>query len=63
LTPYSIFQKLDLDQLQPIPFSLQLADDSVKCPLGILGDVPIKVGDFCVLDDIIVLDIVEDAYA
>ena len=35
----------------------------MKCPLGILGNVPVKVGDFNVLDNFIVLDMVVDAYA
>jgi len=47
LMPYSIFKRLDLGQLQPTPISLQLVGSSMKCPLGILEDVPIKVGDFC----------------
>ena len=33
-------------------------DGSKKCPLGILGNVPVKVCDFHVLDDFIVLDII-----
>jgi len=54
--PYSIFQKLSLGELQPTPISLQFADGSMKCPLGILENVPIKVGDFHVLNDFIILD-------
>jgi len=34
----------------------------MKYALGILEDVPIKVGDFCVLNDFFVLDTTEDAY-
>ena len=34
-----------------------------KFPSGILQNVPIKVGDFYVLDDISVSDMVIDAYA
>jgi len=34
----------------------------VKHPLGILEDVPTKVGDFCVLNDFILLDMAKDAY-
>ena len=29
---------------------------------GIFGDVPIKVGDICVLSDFIILDMAEDAF-
>ena len=33
---------------------------SVKCPLGILEDVPIKVGDFYVLVDFMILNMAKD---
>ena len=35
----------------------------MKCPLGILENVPMKVGNFYVLDEFIVLDMVIDMYA
>ena len=35
----------------------------MKCPLGIIENVPIKVGDFYALDDFIILDMAIDAYA
>jgi len=35
----------------------------MKYPLGILENVPMKTGDFYVLDDFIALDIVVDTYA
>ena len=34
----------------------------MKYLLDILGDVPITVGDFCVLNDFIVLDMAKDVY-
>jgi len=34
----------------------------MKCPLGILENVAIKIGDFYVLDNFIVLDMAVDAY-
>jgi len=37
LVPYLIFKKLGLSELQPTPISLQFANDSMKCPLGIRG--------------------------
>ena len=40
---YFIFQKLGLGKLQPIPISLQFEDGSMKCPSGILENVPINV--------------------
>ncbi|XP_019056469.1 PREDICTED: uncharacterized protein LOC109116109 [Tarenaya hassleriana] len=40
--------------------TLQLADRSVKYPIGILEDVPLKVGNFYILVDFVVLDMDED---
>ena len=36
-------------------------DQSIKYPLGVLKDVPIKVGDFYVPIDFVILDMVEDS--
>jgi len=48
LIPYLIFKRLGLGEFRPTSISLQLADRSIIYPLGILEDVPIKVGDFYV---------------
>jgi len=61
LMPYSIFKKLDLGELRPSNISLQLACHPIKYPLGTLEDVHIKVGDFYVPIDFVILDITEDA--
>jgi len=61
LMPYSIFKRLGLGKLSPTCISLQLADRSIKYPMGILEDVIIKVGDFYVPIDLVVLDMVEDS--
>ncbi|XP_074265950.1 uncharacterized protein LOC141588405 [Silene latifolia] len=58
--PYSIFSKLKLGHLKMINITLQMADRSVRRPLGILEDVPVKVGKFFIPVDFIVLDIAED---
>ena len=58
--PYTIFKRLGLGELTPTSISLQLADRSIKYPSGILEDVPIKVGDFYVAIDFVVLDMAED---
>ncbi|XP_057994968.1 uncharacterized protein LOC131175272 [Hevea brasiliensis] len=55
LTPLSICKKLDVRELKPITISLQLADRSVKYPMGILENIPIKVGKFFILVDFVVL--------
>jgi len=59
LMPYYIFKRLGLGELSPTCISLQLADRSIKYPMGILEDVPIKVGDFYVPIDLVVLDMAE----
>nr|ABD63187.1 hypothetical protein 20.t00039 [Asparagus officinalis] len=43
LMPLSICNKLQIGDLKPTTISLQLADRSVKRPVGILEDVPIQV--------------------
>ncbi|XP_074283283.1 uncharacterized protein LOC141607834 [Silene latifolia] len=58
--PYSIFSKLKLGHLKMTNITLQMADRSVRRPLGILEDVPVKVGKFFIPVDFIVLDIAED---
>jgi len=54
--PYSIFKRLDLGELRPLNISLPLVDRSIKYPLGILEDIPIKVGDFHVPINFVILD-------
>ncbi|KAK9756546.1 hypothetical protein RND81_01G105400 [Saponaria officinalis] len=43
---YSVCQKTGLGGLKCTDMTLQMADRSVKRPLGVLEDVPVK-GDFC----------------
>ena len=59
LVPFSLYKKLDLGEMRPTTISLELADRSIKYPVGTLEDVPMKVGAFYVLDDFIVLDIAD----
>ena len=40
--------------------SLQLADRSVKYPIGILEDIPVKIGQLYIPTDFVVMDIKED---
>jgi len=61
LMSYSIFKRLGLGELSPTRISLQLANRSIKYPFGILEDVPIKVGDFYVPIDLVVLDMAKDS--
>ena len=58
--PYSIYKKLNLDELKPTNMSLSLADKFVIYPLGILENVPTKVGKFVIPSDFVVLEMEED---
>ena len=58
--PLSLCEKLELGEMRPTTISLQLADRSVKYHVGVLEDVPIKVGDLYVLVDFVILEMEED---
>ncbi|KAJ8773241.1 hypothetical protein K2173_028418 [Erythroxylum novogranatense] len=60
LLPLSICQKLDIGELKPTTISLQLADRSIKFPIGILENVPLKVGILFIPVDFVVLEMKED---
>ncbi|XP_010248183.1 PREDICTED: uncharacterized protein LOC104591089, partial [Nelumbo nucifera] len=60
LMPYSIFKRLGLHELTSTTITLQLADRSIKYPRGIVEDVLVKVGNFIIPTDFIVLDMEED---
>ncbi|XP_021728310.1 uncharacterized protein LOC110695381 [Chenopodium quinoa] len=60
LMPLSLCKRLSLGELKPTYISLQLADRSVKMPLGKLEDVPHRVGKLYIPVDFIVLDMDED---
>ncbi|XP_021718792.1 uncharacterized protein LOC110686475 [Chenopodium quinoa] len=62
LMPLSICKKLQMGELKPTRISLQLADRSVKFPLGVLEDVPLRVGKFFIPCDFVVMEMEEDAY-
>ncbi|XP_056685629.1 uncharacterized protein [Spinacia oleracea] len=58
--PFSIFQRLNVGELKPTQVSLQLADRSVKLPLGKVEDVPMRIGKFFIPVDFVVLEMEED---
>ncbi|XP_057990558.1 uncharacterized protein LOC131172944 [Hevea brasiliensis] len=60
LMSLSICKKLDVKELKPTTISLQLADQSVKYPVGILENIPIKVEKFFIPYDFVVLEMEED---
>ncbi|XP_021835029.2 uncharacterized protein [Spinacia oleracea] len=43
LIPFSMAQRLNIGGMKPTRMSLQLADRSVRTPLGVLDDVPVQV--------------------
>ncbi|XP_050897403.1 uncharacterized protein LOC127104254 [Lathyrus oleraceus] len=53
--------KLKDPELRPTRMSLQLADRSVKYPIGILENIPVQVGQFFIPTDFIIMDIKEDS--
>jgi len=60
LMPLSICERLNLGELKPTRMSLQLADRSIKYLVGILEDVPLRIGQLYIPTDFVVMDITED---
>jgi len=56
LMPYDIFKKLEIGDLKPTRVVLSMADKSLKYPLGVVEDVPTRVGKFVFPADFIVVD-------
>ena len=61
IMPLSLCRKLNIGEPIPTNISLQLADRSIIYPEGILEDIPIKVGEFYVPCDIVILEMEEDS--
>jgi len=53
--PASVYKKLEHTTLEPTSMCLQLADQSVRHPLGIAENIPVKMRDFLVPVDFVVL--------
>jgi hypothetical protein len=59
--PFSLYKRLDLEKLISTDISLQMADKSTTIPIGICEDVPVQVGNNClILTDFVVLEMPED---
>jgi hypothetical protein len=56
IMPKVVFDKLNFTHLTPTPMHLQLADSSVRYPEGIAEDVPVRVRDYFIQVDFVVLD-------
>ncbi|KAA3487165.1 bromodomain-containing protein [Gossypium australe] len=60
LIPLSIYRKLRLEELKNTSITLQLAYRSLVRPKGVLENILVKVRNFIVLVDFLVLDFKED---
>jgi hypothetical protein len=58
--PKKVFDKLNYSMLTPTSMCLQLADQSVRYPTGIAENIPIKIQNFFIPVDFVVLDTQED---
>ncbi|XP_021727822.1 uncharacterized protein LOC110694935 [Chenopodium quinoa] len=61
LMPYSIAKSLKVGDLKPTTITLQLADRTVRLPLGILEDVSVQVGRVFVPWDFVVMEMEENS--
>jgi len=55
-----VFDKLNYSTLMPTSMCLQLADQSVHYPAGIAENISVKIRNFFVPVDFVVLDMQED---
>ncbi|CAM8947908.1 unnamed protein product [Rhodiola kirilowii] len=60
LMPYSLCKKLNMGEPKPTSMILRLADRSWRFPKGVLKDVPVRVGNFYIPGDFVVLEMEED---
>nr|XP_016473640.1 PREDICTED: uncharacterized protein LOC107795497 [Nicotiana tabacum] len=60
LMPLSIYKQAGLGMSRPTNMRLQMADRSIKRPVGIVDDVIVKVGKFHLPTDFVILDYVVD---
>ena len=61
--PKNVFEKLRLPEPEPTAMCLELADNSVRYPLGIAEDVLVKIGEHSVPIDFVILDMGEGSKA
>ena len=59
--PLSICERLNLGGLKPTKMSLHLDDLSIKYPVGILEDIPARIGQLYIPAYFLVMDIKEDS--
>ncbi|XP_070010875.1 uncharacterized protein [Nicotiana sylvestris] len=56
LMPYSVFKTLGIGQSRATSMRLQIADRTMKRPLGIINDVLVRVEKFILPDDFVILN-------
>ncbi|XP_073064020.1 uncharacterized protein [Primulina eburnea] len=54
--PSFLYEKLGLSVIKPTGLSLQMADKSIRTPLGVVEDVELKIDKIRLLADFVVLD-------
>jgi hypothetical protein len=59
--PATVYHKLDHSVLEPTSMCLQLADQSIRYPLGIAENISVKIREFFVPVDFVVLDMHPDS--
>ncbi|XP_050895965.1 uncharacterized protein LOC127102660 [Lathyrus oleraceus] len=62
LMPLSTCNKLNLGDIRPTNVSLQLANRSVKFPIGMLENILVRIGQFYIPTDFVIMDIKEDSH-
>nr|GEX97110.1 hypothetical protein [Tanacetum cinerariifolium] len=60
LMPYYLFRKLGISKLKPTKMSIQLADHSLKYPIGVCENLLVKINKFIFPVDFVVLEIDKD---
>ncbi|GJR66973.1 reverse transcriptase domain-containing protein [Tanacetum coccineum] len=61
LMPHSLFLKLGISELKPTKMSIQLADRSIKYPIGICENLLVELDKFIFPVDFVILEMDEDA--
>ncbi|XP_073049675.1 uncharacterized protein [Primulina eburnea] len=56
IMPSSLYEKLGLNKMRSTGVSLQMADNSIRTPLGIVEDVELRIDKLKVLTEFVVLD-------
>ncbi|XP_057734094.1 uncharacterized protein LOC130949366 [Arachis stenosperma] len=60
LMPLSLMKKFQIEEVKPTRISLQLADLSIKLPVGVVEDLLVKVGPFIFPVNFVILDMEEE---